>query len=172
MLFMVISGLCLTQFPVHASEKAPEVLSYQSGQTLAPAHLAQFAWMVGDWRWEGDVYGYKKGSLHIFPEKGQQMIALARGFEGDKFWMSEVVNYIEENGSVVKRMRHLGFELNSWEPQNEPIVVRLLRVEENIFYFHDHTIVKHNDNHYTLYLGLYNEKGEKYVVPIEHHRIK
>ena len=153
-------------------DQVPEVLKYREGQKPVPARIAQFAWLVGNWRWEGNVYGQRQGTVHIFPAKDGQMMALARGYTDDNFWMSEVISYTQLDNTVEMRLRHFGYELDTWEPQKEPRIVRLLGMDGNVFYFDHHTVVKHNNNHYTLHLGLYNEDGSYFVVPVNHYRLE
>lgn len=103
----------------HSGESASAVGKRKAG----PPHVADLAWIAGDWvREDGEN---KLQELWSKPE-GDSMAGMFRWIKRGKVWIYELMTIREEEGSLVFRFRHFDNDMTAWEPKAEPNTYKLL----------------------------------------------
>ncbi len=169
---LLILSLMLSSISVSfADEAVPDILTYTSGDPIAEASLEDLVWLIGDWRWEGDVFGQKHGEYIIRMGEQGQMPALAHGYSRYSLFFNEIQIFKEFDGGIEWRLKHFGKELKGWEPQYQPIVRPLIKKTENALYFHDFTFVKESLDRFVIYANVKSGTTNK-IITVPHVRIK
>jgi Domain of unknown function (DUF6265) len=149
-----------------------DILTLKDKNKPIDANLENFAWLEGHWEWHANFGTPVQGDLVIGKAVHEQMLGYARGWDDNNIWFNEILVYTQQGSATEFRVKHFSYELHGREPIDQPEIHPLLKRESNVFYFDRHTIVKHDNDHYTLYVLIYDDKGnpQRYVIP--HTRIK
>ena len=132
----MIAGLAaLGASPLGAQETrvAPE------GHTPPPATLAQMDWLVG--QWVGTGIGGAPAMESWLPPSGGTMVGSFVQETGDgALRFTEHLYLMEEEGTLVLRLKHFNADLTGWEEKDGMLTFRLIAVEECAAYFHALTL--------------------------------
>ncbi len=102
----------------------------------------------------------------------KQMGGYARGYDDKGLMFNEIITLSQLDDGLVFTVKHFSPELHGWESQNKPILRRLLKREDKVWYFDTVTYVQIDEDNYMIYILLPNDKGEARIVTIPHTRIK
>lgn len=165
-LSLFVSDLCHADSSSEA--KSYEILTVNDGDVKqVDARLEELAWIQGSWQWHTNFGTPVQGDVVVGKPVHGQMLGHARGWDDNNIWFNEILAYTQRGSKVEFRVKHFSYDLHGSEPVDQPKIHPLIKRESNVFYFDRHTIVKEDDDHYTLYLLLYDEKGQpqRYVIP-------
>lgn len=105
-----------------------EVLRLAEGEAPTPAKIADLAWLAGYWRGTGlggrceEVWGQPHGDrMHGFFHLANEQGAV----------FSEAMLLVEEEGSVVMKIRHFDPKFIAWEEKDDYVTFRLVRLGPN-----------------------------------------
>lgn len=176
-LIKLVVCLFIVPFQVCAEQKSKalpyDILKTGDVVTFAKANIADFSWLSGDWEFEADFSGQKmKGYASVGEAVHGQMLGYSRGWSKNGIIFNEILSYTQRADSVDFRVKHFSYDLQGWEPVDQPVIHPLLKVEPRVFYFDTHTIVKENDDSYTLYLMTVSKEGNTAYHVIPHRRVK
>ena len=118
---------------------AQETRVGEEGFVSPPATLAQMDWLVGQWNGEG--IGGSPAMESWLPPTGDTMVgtfvqSTAEG--GIRF--TEHLYLMEEEGSLVLRLKHFNADLTSWEEKDDMLTFRLLAIEPCAAFFNALTL--------------------------------
>lgn len=103
------------------------------------AQLSEFSWMVGQWEGSG-----VSGNLAVeswLPPTGNTMVGtFVQTDAGGNIQFSEHMYLMEDDGTVVLRLKHFNADLTGWEERDDMTSFRLLSVEPCAAYFGGLTI--------------------------------
>ena len=104
-----------------------------------PATLADIDWLVG--RWHGDGIGGAPATESWLPPTGNTMVGtfVQQGEDG-QIQFTEHMYLMEEDGSLVLRLKHFNEDLTGWEEKGDMVTFRLIAVEPCAAYFHALTL--------------------------------
>jgi len=134
---------------------AQEVLILNENEKSAKATLSEIKWLVGYWQGEG-LGGYCEELW--MPEKDGSLQGVFRFTEKDTVQFSEYMHLIEENGSLVVKLKHFNRDLSPWEEKEEWTSFKLVKIEGQTAYFHGLTYTRKEDK-LMIYLKL--KSGDK-----------
>lgn len=131
----IVSAVFLSASPALAQETrvAPE------GHTPPPASLEQMDWLIG--QWVGTGIGGAPAMESWLPPSGDTMVGTfvqETGEGGIRF--SEILYLMEEEGTLVLRLKHFNADLTGWEEKDGMLTFRLIAVEECAAYFNALTL--------------------------------
>ena len=119
-------GSCLA---ASAHEKQTEhTIKLAPGEKSPPATLAAMKWLAG--HWSGEAFG-GVGEEMWSPAQAGSMMGMYRLIRNGKPVFYEFLTVIEENGSLMLRLKHFNADLTGWEEQNKTIDFPLVAVEKN-----------------------------------------
>jgi hypothetical protein len=123
MLRRILTVVAVTTIAATLAAQTTTVTKADAGKTAPKVTLADFAWLVGNWRAE-----MKEGHVEqmIWPARGGEITGMFQLWNEDKTLAVELFALRETLEGVEMRIRHFTSELKPWE--KEPIV---LTVTEN-----------------------------------------
>lgn len=132
----MVTGLLLfmtTAAVAQETRTVPE--DYQS----PPATIEQMSWLVG--QWSGSGIGGAAAMESWLPPTGDTMVGTfvqQTGEGGIRF--TEHMYLVEEEGTLVLRLKHFNADLTAWEEKDDMLTFRLIAVEGCAAYFHSLTL--------------------------------
>lgn len=154
---VLLVGFCLTTAPAAAQVKVTEhTLKLDEGQKQPPATLEDVAWLVGSW--QGEAFG---GTIEEYwhPPSGGTMMGLFKLMNGGENQFYEFMLLVEEEGSLVMKLKHFHPDLKGWEEKDDYVSFPLVKVTEEGLYFRGLTFLRKGENEIQGYLAL-KSKGE------------
>lgn len=118
---------------------AQETRVRQDGFESPPATLEQMDWLVG--RWAGTGIGGAPAMESWLPPAGGTMVGTFVQQTADgEIQFTEHLYLMEEEGSLVLRLKHFNADLTGWEDKEGMVSFRLLAMEPCAAFFHGLTL--------------------------------
>ncbi len=122
------------------------------------ADLGAVAWIAGHWR--GEALGGVTEEIWTPPLGGSMMAAFKVVVKGQvKFYELETI--VEQDDTLVLKLKHFSSELHGWESRNETVDFRLVKVTADRVYFDAMTFEKTSDEEMTVYVIIGDEGAEQ-----------
>ena len=132
----VLAVLCVTSIvgQGYAQDKLTEHTFTRSGGAPGPrAQVEDMAWLAG--HWTGESLGGIVDEIWS-PPRGGAMMGMFRLVKDDKPAFYELMTILEEEGTLVLRLKHFGGgDLSAWEEKEETVDFPLVEVAGNAFHF-------------------------------------
>ena len=143
--------LCWQCFPVEAQESTTTI-----SNTPTKVALSDAAWIAG--HWTGKAMG---GTFEETwnPPLGNSMMGMFKFVKDDQVNFYELLTIVEENDSLVLRLKHFNPKLVSWEEKDESEEFPLLSLSANEARFDGLVFRKIDDSHMTI--TVLQDDGEK-----------
>lgn len=137
-LAFLLAGAALAQ-DVSGETRPPETRLGEEGFESPPATLGQMDWLVGQWVGEG-IQGAPAMESWLSPA-GPTMVGtfLQETAEGG-IMFTEHLYLMEEEGSLVLRLKHFNADLTGWEEKDDMLTFRLVAIEPCAAYFNALTL--------------------------------
>ncbi|QIQ87574.1 DUF6265 family protein [Erythrobacter sp.] len=121
------------------AEEPTETRLAVEGATPPPATLAQVDWLVG--QWAGTGIGDAPAQENWLPPAGGTMVGtFVQQDEDGEVRFTEHVYLMEEDGSLVLRLKHFNADLTGWEEKDDMVTFRLAAIEPCAAFFHGLTL--------------------------------
>ena len=118
---------------------AQETRVAEEGHVPPSAGLAQMDWLVG--QWTGTGIGGAPAMESWLPPSGNTMVGTFVQETGDgAIRFTEHLYLMEEEGTLVLRLKHFNADLTGWEEKDKMLTFRLIAVEDCAAYFHALTL--------------------------------
>ncbi len=138
------------------SEKTPHTLALDEGSASPAASIDQVAWVAG--HWHGEAFGGQVEEVWSKPAGGA-MMGMFRLVQGGEVGFYEILTLLEEEGSLVFRLKHFNSDLTGWEEKDETVSMPLVALEDGIAFFDGITFQRVDDNTMNIYLASENKEG-------------
>jgi len=128
-------ALCCTFLvsPAEAQEKLTErTFKLGPGAKSPPATLADMNWLAG--HWVGQALGGVSEEIWSPPKAGS-MMGMYRLMRDGKPVFYELLTIVEENGSLVLRLKHFNADLTGWEEKNKTFDFPLVALRNGAVHF-------------------------------------
>ncbi len=113
---------------------AQETRVAQEGFESPPATLDQMDWLVGQWRGEG--IGGAAAMESWLPPTGDTMVGtFVQTTDEGTIRFTEHLYLMEEEGTLVLRLKHFNADLTGWEEKGDMLTFRLIAIEECAAFF-------------------------------------
>jgi len=138
---------------------AQETRVATENQESPPASLADMRWLVGHWRGVG--IGGAPAVENWLPATGPTMVGtfIQQTSEGD-IRFTEHMYLMEEEGSLVLRLKHFNADLTAWEDKEGMASFRLLEIGDCAAYFHALTLRCDGEGGLTVAVRMQSDKPE------------
>lgn len=113
---------------------AQETRVGEPGFESPPATVADVDWLVGQWSGEG-IGGSQAHESWLSPSGGTMVGTFVQETGEGGIMFTEHMYLMEENGSLVVRLKHFNADLTGWEDKEGMVTFRLLAVEPCAAYF-------------------------------------
>ena len=129
-IFLLLAALPLTVF---AQERLTErTLKLSPGRQAPPATIADMAWLAGSWTCE--ALGGSAEEIWSAPRNGG-MMGMFRLIRNGAPVFYELLTLVEENGSLILRVKHFNPDMTGWEEKDKSINFPLVAKENGAVYF-------------------------------------
>ncbi len=141
---------------VHAQERMTErTFRLADGGASPPATLARMKWLQG--RWTGEALGGEVEEVWG-PAHGGAMLGTFRLVRDGKPVFYEFMTLVEEEGSLVMRLKHFNPDLTGWEEKDQSEEFRLVAIEDDAVHFEG--LSMHGDGDLvTMHLAIEHKDG-------------
>lgn len=149
-----------------AQENFPNTLTYDESIGAPAAKLASIAWIQG--YWVGEAFGGITEEVWT-PPLGNSMMCTFKLVVAGKVQFYELVTIVEENNTLIMRLKHFDGALKGWETKDETIDFKLVKITDDIVYFDQFTFEKVNEREMNIYVVIENN-GKKEEVKFNYNR--
>ncbi len=156
-LFVAISLLCLISMTVLAQERQTEhTLKLGAGQKSPSAALADMTWMIGSW--SGNALGGVVEEVWAAPAGGA-MLGMFRLIQKGKPVFYELMTLVEENGSILFRLKHFNPNMTGWEEKDKTVEFKFIGKKDGLIHFEGMSFKPEGKDAFTVYLAIEHKDG-------------
>lgn len=156
-LLLVFSLFCLVSATALAQEKQTEhTMKLSAGQKSPAATLAEMDFLVG--HWTGNAFGGV--SEEIWSQaQGGAMMGMFRQINNGKTVFYELMTLIEENGSIVMRLKHFNPNLTGWEEKDKTVDFKFVGKKDGVIHFEGMAFRPEGKDAVTIYVAMRQKDG-------------
>lgn len=151
---LLIPGLLWFQAGVAQSSFTDNTLKLTEPQP--PARISDVAWING--YWTGKAFGGECEEIWSEP-LGNSMTGSFKLVKDGKTSFFELLSIIEENQSLILRLKHFGPSLIGWEEKDKAVEFPLVKIEEDKAFFEGMTFQRKDRDHITVFLANEQKDG-------------
>ena len=167
-LILLIPLLVFTTGFTWAQESSANTMSFDEQAGSPKASLSDVEWIQGHWR--GEAFGGIVEELWSPPLGGSMMASFKLVVDG-KVVFYEIETIIEENGTLILRLKHFHANLHGWEEKDETVDFKLVKLTPNKVFFDGFTLERVTEDEMNMYVVV-DEAGSKSEVKFNYHRVK
>ena len=108
--------------------------------------------------WRGEAFGGITEEIWS-PPFGESMMFVFKLTLGDSVLFYESGAIMEEDESLILKLKHFNRDFTGWEEKNETVDFRLVKVETNKLYFEGFTFEKINIDEINIYVDIEDKEG-------------
>lgn len=132
------------------------------------ANLSQVAWIAGHWK--GEAFGGITEEVWTAP-LGDSMMGSFKLVVDNKTEFYEICQMIQEDETIMFRLKHFDGKLKGWEEKDETEDFPLVKIEKDAVYFDNFTIKRISQDHIIFYVVVDSE-GKSEEVEFKYYRVK
>lgn len=150
--------ITFAEFPEAAPErtKTENTLRLDQNAPRPAASIAQLSWLAGSW--EGEAFDGQTEEIWTPPSAGS-MTGIFKLMHGDESSLYEFMLIVEDEGSLVIRLKHYNNDFSAWEEKDGYISFPLVRLEGETAYFDGLTYKRIDNDRMTVFLAVSSEEG-------------
>uniref|UniRef100_UPI0040488C74 DUF6265 family protein n=1 Tax=Roseivirga sp. TaxID=1964215 RepID=UPI0040488C74 len=139
------------------------------GDSKSPkANLSQVAWVAGHWK--GEAFGGITEEVWTAP-LGDSMMGSFKLVVDNKAAFYEICQIIQEDETLMFRLKHFDGKLKGWEEKDETQDFPLVKIEKDAVYFDNFTIKRISEDHIIFYVVVDSE-GKSEEVEFKYYRVR
>ncbi len=143
-LFVMIAAAFMLTAGAGAEEAKVEIKSLVEGGASPQASVSDLSWMIGHWKGEG-LGGHSEEVISA-PADGQMMGMFRQTTAEGALMFYEFYLFVEEEGSLVLKIKHFNPDLTGWEDKGDYAAFPLVALGENAVYFDGLTFALEGDD--------------------------
>ncbi|MEM9077637.1 MAG: DUF6265 family protein [Bacteroidota bacterium] len=147
---------------------AQKTLQLEPNQKSPEASLDQVSWLAGHWK--GEAFGGVTEELWS-PPMGGSMMFVFKLVNDDAVTFYEAGHIQQVDNTLILQLKHFHGDLKGWETQDETVDFKLVKIEQNRFYFEGFTLEKVSSKEIKMYVLIGNE-NKKEEVTFAYHRVE
>ena len=155
-LFAFIAFIVFPGFAKAQVKSTENTWKLAGGQASPDASVNDMVWLAGSW--SGTGLGGVSEEIWSKPSNGV-MMGMYRLIKEDKPVFYEALWLIEENGTLIMRLKHFHGNLVGWEEKDKTVDFRFVKKEGKRVYFSGLTFDLAVNNELTIYLALRQKDG-------------
>jgi Domain of unknown function (DUF6265) len=146
------------------------VVFASKAQNAQPTSINMIAWLAGSWK--GEAFGGEVEEIWSQPVGGT-MMGMFRTVEKDKTSLSEFEQIVEQDSTLIFKVKHFTSAFVGWEEKDKCVEFRLLSSIGNQVHFDGLTWIKIDENTCKAIITLQDKAtGKTRDVEIVYHRTK
>lgn len=155
LILLILTMNSLSIFSIKAQNKFPNTMFYSDSTVSPAATLDAIHWIKGHWK--GEAFGGITEEIWTPPLGGSMMCAF-KLIVKDKVAFYELVTIVEDNNTLLLRLKHFHSDLKGWEEKDKTVDFRLIKVTPNKVFFDGFTFEKVSSNEMNVYVVI-DDKG-------------
>jgi Domain of unknown function (DUF6265) len=156
-----VLAAAFAQTVVAQEKKTEHTLKLGVGRASPPATLADISWLAG--HWTGNAFDGLCEEIWSPPRHGA-MMGMFRLINHGKTTLYELMTLVEEQGSLILRLKHFGPKLNGWEEKAKTVDFKFVGKQDGAVHFEGLTFKPEGKPEgktgVTIYLAV-EQKGDK-----------
>jgi hypothetical protein len=153
----ILLAALLPALPASAQDKLTErTFRLKPGATSPPATIADMAWLAG--HWTGEALGGLSEEIWSEPGAGS-MMGMYRLIKGGKPVFYELLTIVEQNGSLMLRLKHFNPDLTGWEEKQKTIDFPLVAKRDGAVHFDGMSFHPKGNDALVVYLAIHQKDG-------------
>ena len=164
---ITISTILLYSQVFSQTQLSENTLTLAENNNSPKANLQSIKWLEGHWK--GEAFGGIAEEIWS-PPLGGSMMCVFRLVVDSKVKFYEIVTIVEENESLVLRLKHFHADLKGWEEKDVTIDFPLVKATNGKMYFDGFTIEQISDDEINMYV-MVGEKEKIEEVKFNYHRV-
>jgi hypothetical protein len=149
------------------SQLSAHTLKLDKSTTPPKAKVADLAWIQG--RWTGEAFGGTAEEVWS-PPLGNTMLGMFRLVKDGKAVFYEICTFIEENDTVLLRLKHFHPDLKGWEEKDVSVSFPLIKLTKDTVWFDGLTFQKEPDGSLLVYLMIQPKNGKAHEEKFHYRR--
>jgi uncharacterized protein DUF6265 len=168
---MPLATVLALSLTIFAQERLTErTLKLSPGNQSPPATIADMAWLAGNWTCE--ALGGVAEEIWSAPRNGG-MMGMFRLIKNGSPVFYELLTLVEENGSLILRVKHFNPNMTGWEEKDKTIDFPLVAKEEGAVYFDGITFKRDGPDAAPIFLAIRSKKdGSVHEEAFRYTRVK
>lgn len=138
------------------SPHSAHTLKLDDGAKRPGANLADVAWITGHWR--GEALGGVVEEVWS-PPLGGSMMGMYRLVKDDAVSFYEILTIVEEEGSLVLRLKHFHADLKGWEEKDQTVDFPLVKVGPGKAFFSGMSFLRRGEGELAVYVATRRNDG-------------
>lgn len=151
LLIAVLAGFSLAQV-----KQTDNTLELAEGETGQKAVIADVEWLTGSWT--GTGLGGVSDEVWSGP-RGGVMVGHYRLVKDDKPAFYEIMMIVEQEGTLVLRLKHFHANFVGWEEKDKTVDYKFVKKDGRRMYFGGLTFEREGDKGLKVYLALRQKDG-------------
>lgn len=152
-----VTCLALASLSAPAQEKLTEnTFTAGAGATPPLATINDMAWFSG--HWIGEALGGISEEIWSPPDSGS-MMGMYRLIKDGKPVFYELLTLVEENGSLMLRLKHFNANLTGWEEKDKTQDFPLVAMDGKVMHFEGMSFHPNGEDAATVYLAIGQKDG-------------
>lgn len=169
-IIVLLVAALLVSSTAYAQEKQTEhTLKLSAGQQAPPVTIAEMAWLAG--HWTGNALGGLTEEIWSPPRDGV-MLGMYRLVKNSKPVFYEILTLVEENGSLVIRLKHFDAKLVGWEEKDKSVEFKFVGKKDGVIHFEGMAFKPEGKDNVTVYLAIGNKDGSIREETFRYTRVK
>lgn len=164
---LVLSMIYISISSIEAQIKFPNTLFYSDSTVSPSAALDEIRWIEGHWK--GEAFGGITEEIWT-PPLGGSMMGAFKLVVKDKVVFYELVTIVEENTTLLLRLKHFHSDLKGWEEKDKTVDFKLIKVTKNKVFFDGFTFEKVSSNELNVYVVI-EDKGTQNEIKFNYKRV-
>jgi hypothetical protein len=154
--FLFLATVLFLSLTALAQERLTEqTLKLSPGKQSPPATVADMAWLAGSWTCEA-LGGFAE-EIWSAPRNGG-MMGMFRLIKNGAPVFYELFTLVEDNGSLILRLKHFNPKMTGWEEKDQTIDFPLVAKENGVIYFDGMTFKHEGPDAVTVFLAIHSKK--------------
>lgn len=150
-----------------AQSTFPNCMQLEEGKESPDADLKSIEWLAGHWK--GEAFGGITEELWAPPLGGSMMGSFKLVNDGQVTFY-ELMTIVEENESLVMRLKHFDGQLKGWEEKDETHDFKLVKVTTNKVFFEGFTVERLSQDEIIIYVVI-EDGGKKEEMKFPYKRV-
>jgi hypothetical protein len=147
----------LFSLPAFAQERLTEhTLKLSDGKKSPTATIEDMAWLAG--HWTGQALGGDSEEIWTSPKHGV-MMGMYRLIRSGKPIFYELLTIVEENSSLIIRLKHFNPDLTGWEEKNKTIDFPFVGKTGGVVHFNGMAFHPNGESTMTVFLAIRQKDG-------------
>lgn len=165
----VVGFLCLSSLSALAQEKQTEyTLKLSAGQKSPSATLAEMDWLAG--HWTGNAFGGVSEEIWAKPAGGA-MMGMFRQVNNGKTVFYELMTLVEEQGTILMRLKHFNPNLTGWEEKDKTVDFKFVGKKDGVFHFEGMSFRPEGKDAVTVYVAMRQKDGSMHEEAFRYKRV-